>query len=373
VFLQRYDEDTAADNDQYRTAVNRTAATVVLEWMRKDQDAFTGLENEADDLEDIFYEIRAVNFEPPTDDVARLLDAKRSQDAAEETLTELEGERSELSTAIDQLAAGIDARQIIRGEDLVAAEEVESSEEPLEDGMRPVPKVVVTAFDRAREVASNITPAGSRMESIESQLEEHQARRSFSFHDRIDGERLQRAVFLAAVEDVVRSALTNHEFSSKVRDFVDEQEAKITEFYSAFEPTATPKEQFIQSIEPLLEQQLETLEGRLGEFGLADRLTNLQEYAELKRQRDRTRSVLDSFQRAKAEFDHLTQLAEELEEARWATVTSLGDAREEVTAVKSDVEAGITRVRQERAAATRTASGESRRQARSSTGWRRSF
>ena len=350
VFLQRYDEDTATDNEQYRTAVNRTAATLVLRWMRTEQDGFQGLENEAVQLEDIFYEIRAASFEPPTDDVARLLEAKQSQDAAEEKLGELEAERTELSTAIDQLEAGIDARQIIRSDDLVAADE--ASEETLEDGMQPVPEVVVTAFDRAREVASNVSPASSRMESIETQLEEHQTRRSFSFHDRVDGEALQRAVFMAAVGDVVRSALNNHQFRSKVREFVDEQEEKITEFDSAFEPTTTPKEQFIQTIEPLLEQQLETLEARLDEFGLADRLTNHQEYAELKEQRDRTRSALDSFQRAEKEFDHLTQLAEQLEEERTATVASLEETRRELKAVRSDIEADITRVRQEQATAT---------------------
>lgn len=342
VFLLRYNED-AGESRRYREGVNQAAARAVLEWMRKD--SAEGLENESNDLDHTFYELRAVTFQTPTDGVSDLLAAQRDHEEATETLAELQRTRDELETALEQLRLASEAKAVLRNETLVATDDAAAEDE------RATQEVLVTAFERAREIASNIDPQATRLDQIDAQLEEHQQRRSFSFHDRVDGDVVQRAIFMAAVEVAVNAALGTHRFTAISNEFVEEREETITAFDAGFDPSATPKQQFSQTIEPLLSQQIETLNTKLDDLGLTGRVTNRQQYLELKEQRDRTKSQLETMREALGGFDHLTQLAENVAEERRAAVSALEGQITSLENATERVENEIRRTEQERAAA----------------------
>jgi hypothetical protein len=341
VFLLRYNED-AGESRRYREGVNQAAARATLEWMRKDQGAFDGLENESNALDHTFYELRAATFRTPTEGVTALLDAKRDHEAAAETLATLRDERRELEAALGQVRLACDAKSTIQNTpDSDASAEQE----------RPEQEVLATAVDRAGEIAGNIDPRAARLDQIEAELDDHQQRRSFSFHGRVDGELVQRAIFMAAVEAVVNEALTTHQFTAMIREFAEEREEAITEFDAAFDPSATPKQQFVRTIEPLLSQQVETLNAKLDDLGLAGRVTERQQYLELKQQRDRAKSRLETMRDALGGFEHLTQLAESVAEERADAVEALERQIERLESEKARVENEISRAEQELSAA----------------------
>jgi hypothetical protein len=344
VFFLRYNED-AGESRRYRKGVNQAAARAVLEWMRKDQDTFDGLENESNDLDYTFYELRAATFQTPTHGVNALLDAQEAHEEATETLETLRSKREELDIALEQLRLACEANSVIQNETLVPASEASGEDE------RPTQEVLVTAFARAKEIASNIDPQAARLDQIEAELSEHQQRRSFSFHDRVDGELVQRAIFMAAVGAVVNQALTTHRFTAMIREFVEEREETITEFDATFDPSATPKQQFIQTIEPLLSQQVERLNSKLDDLGLTGRVTNRQQFLEWKDQRDRTKSQLETMRDAQGGFEHLTQLAESIAEERGDAVKALEQEIEGIESMKDSVENEISQTKQELSAA----------------------
>ena len=329
VFLLRFNQDEVEDR-AYRDGIGRTTARLVLEWMRKGQDQFAGLENEVEALTHTFFEVRGASFEVPTDSIEDLLAAKRTYRSTQETLADLDAELNEVSTAMEQLDVALRAATLVRGNSLVP-----DGEDGDDDGL---PDVMETAFERATQVASNIDPKATRLEAIKEELGELQDRRTYSFHDRIDGDRVQRTVFLAAVLEEINSVLRTHRFDALLNEFVERNQETIEEFDASFDPTGDPKEQFLQTVEPMLKASIQRLSDKVDEMGFTARLTDRETYVSMKQKLDEYRSRLRDLQGALEERDHLAQLADAIEEEYEVTVATLDARRDSLATTKAETE-----------------------------------
>ncbi|MDB2253455.1 tubulin-like doman-containing protein [Halorubrum ezzemoulense] len=330
VFLLRFNQDEV-DDRSYREGIGRTTARLVLEWMRKDQDQFAGLENEVEALTHTFFEVRGASFEVPTDRIENLLAAKRKYRNAQEALSDLEADLDELSAAIEQLDVALQASTLVRGSSMIPGDEDVTS-----DGERP--EVVQTAFKRATQVASNITPQTARLDGIKEELGELQDRRTYSFHDRIGGDQVQRAVFLAAVLEETNSVLRTHRFDALLNEFVEHNEAALAEFDASFDPTADPKDQFIQTVKPMLETTIQQVSKDIDDLGLTGRLTDREVYTSKKQKLEQSRSRLRELHGALDERDHLVQLGDAIKEEYDSTIATLESQRTSLAATKAEIE-----------------------------------
>lgn len=336
VFFLRFNQDEAEDRT-YRDGVGRTTARLVLEWMRKNQDQFAGLENEVNALADTFFEVRGASFEVPTDEIEGLLEAKRQYQTAKESADELQDELSELEAAIEQLDIALDAKTLVRSDCLVSAEAVDDTgreDTPEGKDKRQAPDVMLTAFKRATQVAGNISPQSARVDGIKDELSTLQDRRTHTFHERVNGDTIQRAVFMSAVLAEVNSALQTHRFDTLVHDFVEEHESKITEYDASFDPTADPKVQFLETIKPMLDEQIQAHSRELDELGIAGRLTDRETYTSKKGKLERLRSTLTELKGALGDRDTLAKLTDAIEEEHETAHTALEAQREALAATK---------------------------------------
>jgi predicted nucleic acid-binding Zn-ribbon protein len=323
VFLFRFNQDEVEDG-AYRDGIGRTTARLVLEWMRKGQDQFAGLENEADALTHTFFEVRGASFEFPTDSIKHLLAAKRRYRSAQKTLADLDAELNELSTSIQQLDGALRAAKLVPdGED-------DDDDELLD--------VMETAVERATQVAGNIDPKAARLDVIKEELDELQDRRTYSFHDRIDGDRVQRAIFMAAVLEETNSTLRTHRFDTLLNEFIEQNQETLEEFDASFDPTGDTKKQFLQTVEPMLETNIQQLSAKIDKMGLISRVTDRQTYVSVKQKLDEHRSRLRNLRRALEERDHLVQLANTIEDEYETTTATLADQRSSFAARKAETE-----------------------------------
>ncbi|RXK48707.1 hypothetical protein [Halorientalis pallida] len=336
VFLLRFDQDEAEDRT-YREGVGRTTARLVLEWMRKNQEQFAGLENEVNELTDTFYEVRGANFEVPTDEIERLLNAKQQYQSAMDRADDLRAKKDEIASALDQLDVALDARSLVRSDRLARVETVDS----VAADERPAPDVMVTAFQRAQQVAGNITPRSARVDGIRDELTTLQDRRRHTFHDHVDGHTVQRTVFMAAVLAEIDSALETHRFDKLVDEFVEHNETTITEYDPSFDPTADPKDQFLETIEPMLDEKVQALSRELDELGITGRLTDRGTYTSIKEQLDHLRSTLSKLERALEERDRLAELADAIKEEYEAAHATLESQREALADAKQNTESEL--------------------------------
>lgn len=348
VFLLRFNQDEVEDRT-YRDGIGRTTARLVLEWMRKDQDQFAGLENEVSALTDTFFEVRGASFEVPTDRIEDLLAAKQKYRAAQDTLSDLEADFDELSAAIEQLDVALRAPTLVRGNSLRPANDGAATGDDEE-----IPDVMRTAFERAAQVASNIAPQSARLDGLKEELGELQDRRTYSFHERIDGDSIQRAVFMTAVLEETQSALRTHRFDTLLNEFVDHNEEALSEFDASFDPTADPKDQFLQTVEPMLERTIQRVSAEIDDIGLTGRLTNREVYTSKKQQLDQSRGRLRKLRRALEERDHLSQLADAIEEERESAAATLESQRETLATTKAETESE-RKTTQQRATAAKQA------------------
>ncbi|WP_435102516.1 tubulin-like doman-containing protein [Halarchaeum sp. P4] len=343
VFLLRYDEDRS-DDDQYRDGVDRTAARVIIEWMRKDQPQFDDIENEANVLEHTFYEARGLDFEVPTEQIETLFEKKTTYQNHADTVESLTDEIEAYDAALAQLDAAIDADDVLRGDgDPVPATEASDDEDDI-----PVPAAMATEFERAQQIAGNIDPQYTRLDSIKAELGEHQDRRTHSFHDRVDGDQIQRAVFMAAMHAEATTALRNHRFSSLVDTFVEKHDEEIKRYDPAFDATDSPKTQFVQTIEPMLESQVQSLSNELDDFGLRARLTGSEEYTNVKERLERKRRHLQQLRDARDEHDRLAGLAEDIKSERDDAIASLEARHTTLTDARETASSNRTTARQKR-------------------------
>ncbi|QLC35123.1 hypothetical protein EFA46_012770 (plasmid) [Halarchaeum sp. CBA1220] len=333
VFLLRYDQDRS-DDAEYREGVDRTAARVVVEWMRKGkgQPQFVDVENEAKALEHTFYEVRGADFEVPVDEIEELLENKRDYQAHDETVEELSAEIEALDAARAQLDAAIDADDHLRGEGDLVAEGAENADG---DDVTAVPEAMLTEFERARQIAGNIDPHATRLDGIETELGEHQNRRTHTFHDRVDADRIQRAVFMAAMYRETAAELRSHRFRALVDQYVERRGDEIEAFDPAFDETDGAKTQFVQTIEPMLEDQIASLSSELDDLGMSARITDRATYTNCKEDLERTRENLQRLREALEERDRLASLAEDIAAERDDVIetlearrAALDDARE---------------------------------------------
>ena len=350
VFLLRFNQDEKSER-LYREGVSRTTARLVIEWMRKDQsrDDFEGLENEVNHLNNTFYEVRGTTFEVPTDRIERLLDAKQQYQSATASANTLEAELDDLTAALDQLEIALDATTLVRANALT-----EGTQDAENDDERPVPEVMETAFKRATQVAGNITPTSTRVDDIKAELSEFQDRRTHTFHDDTPGDVIQRAIFMAAVLEEISSALRDHSFDSLVHDYVDRHEEKLRDYDATFDPTADPKDQFLQTIKPMLSERTQTLAHDLDDLGLTGRLTDREVYTSKKQRLNQLRTTLNELARALEERDALAKLSDAIEDEYDAAHAALETHRDRLAVEKLDVESELETAKQQAAAARRS-------------------
>jgi len=327
VYLLRYEEDTAIDNDEYKRGIDRTVASTVLMWMRQDADG-EGVENEIEKLDDTFMELRAATFQTPTEAMRDLLDAQDDAEMAQSKLNEQTARQTELTAAIEQLDAILDAKEAFKTGNLDISTEV------VDDAvMEPVRK----AFTRCWTVSGNVDVTSLHEQVVDEWLEELRSQREFSFHDLVDGERLFEMCFLAALETRVERAVDGHAFVQEIHTFVDSHEDAIVEFDATFDPDAEPEVQWSDSIEPLLSAQLEELRAELEGMSLTDRMDRSR-VRKLKSEIASTEEKLSELQSLATERDQLVQTAEALSERREDCEADLTARRATLRQERSDVE-----------------------------------
>lgn len=346
VFLLRYDQDKA-DDDDYRAGATRTAARTVLDWMRKGERGAPDIENEVNDLDNTFYEIRGATFKTPAEYVEELLNANEELEAARKREAERTGELADLRAAIETLNVVLDARNVV-GKELV------SPGTNAEEGQRCAPSNIRTAFDRARQIAGNISPSNVRMEDVEAKRRDYSERLSQSFHDRLDDESVEQAVFMAAMLERAESALNDHRFNAVITEFVTANEDEITEFDPAFDPGTNPKEQYLQTVKPLLNERIDDFATEVDSFGLTDRISDRESYKRATQKLENTKATLRNMQGALSERDRLAKLVNDLESELENLLADLEDEYEQLDARHAKVMSERTRASQERKAAAET-------------------
>ncbi|MGB9957552.1 tubulin-like doman-containing protein [Haloferax prahovense] len=346
VFLLRYNQDEAEDRT-YRKGVGRTTARLVVEWMRKNQDPFEDLENEVKYLTNTFYEVRGASFEVPNERVRELLEVKKQYQTATQDVARITDEQRDIEAALGQLDIALDAESLIRSGDLVAAD---SDAREGDDEGRVAPEVMVTAFKRAEQVASNLSPRASRIDGIKDELSEFQDRRTYSFHASLDGDTVQRAIFMSAVLTEVKSSLRSHRFDTLVHEFVERHDSQIQKADPSFTSTAEPKAQFLQTIEPMLTNRIQALSSELDSMGLTGRLTERETYTSTKETIEQLRSTLTELRNALDERDQIAQLTESVENERDAANEILEATRSELVAAKERAESKLNTSQQRKRA-----------------------
>lgn len=347
VFLLRYDQDKA-DTEAYRDGATRTAARTVLEWMRKGERGVPDIENEVNDLDHTFYEIRGATFETPAQYVEELLDANEELEAAQTRETRRTSEQADLRAAIEAADIVLDSRSIVDGKELV------SPDTDVEETQRCAPSEIRTAFDRARQVAGNISPTNVRMEDVESKRRDYSERLSQTFHDHLDDETVEKAVFMAAILDRAESALDDHRFNAVITEFVTSNEDEISSFDPAFDPSADPKEQYLQTIKPMLNDRIDDFAAEVDSFGLKDRISDRESYKRATRKLENAKGTLRAMQGSLSERDRLAQLVEDLESALDDTLADLESEYQRLEARHAEVLSERTRASQKREAAADT-------------------
>jgi|AntRauMinimDraft_4_1070384.scaffolds.fasta_scaffold00723_5 hypothetical protein len=347
VFLLRYDQDKAND-DEYRAGATRTAARTVLEWMRKGERGVPDIENEVNDLDHTFYEVRGATFETPAQYVEELLEANEELEAARERETERTGEQADLRAAIEAIKVVLDARSVVTATELV------SPDTDAGEDQRCAPSHVRSAFDRAQQIAGNISPSNVRMEDVEAKRRDYSERLGQAFHDRIDDETVEEAVFMAAMLKQTESALVDHRFNAVVTEFVTANEDRITEFDPAFDPGADPKDQYLQTIKPLLNDRIDDFTAEVDSFGLTDRISDRESYKRATRKLENTKKTLQTMQGALSERDRLAQLIEDLESSLGDALADLEAEYERLESRHAEAASEHTRASQEREAAADT-------------------
>jgi len=316
--------------------------------MRKGERGVPDIENEVNDLDHTFYEVCGATFETPAEYVEELLDANEDLKAATERETEHVAEQADLRAAIEAVNVVLDARSVVGETELVSP-----STEP-EEGQRCAPAEIRTAFDRAQQIASNISPSNVRMEDVEAKRRDYSERLGQPFHDRLDDETVEQAVFMAAMLDRAESALADHRFNAVITEYTTSNEDEITEFDPAFDPGADPKAQYLQTIKPLLNDRIDEFAAEVDSFGLTDRISDRESYKRATRKLENAKGTLRAMQGALKERDRLAQLVEDLESTLEGALADLEAEHERLEARHAEVLSERTRASQEREAAADT-------------------
>lgn len=309
VYLIRYVQDEIDDVDAYRRQINHTAATVAFRWMRQDFEN-AAVENAADDLDDTFFEVRAITFQAPTDTLTKLFETEERLEAFDDELADLRAERERLTegaTQIGALQSLMDQGPLSGNEDGLDLGIDTSIEVELEaDG--GIPEPTRRTRNLALKTANSIDPSQASRDLIEDRIQTLQIQLADRFHEEVPAEALISVVGVRTVLTQLVETRDAHAFPEQVRDFVDSNIDALEEFNGAFDESAPAQVQYTEIVRPFLKNRLSSLRT---EFNQTTPILDHSKRSQLSARIESVEQQLERLDRLHSEHSRLMETIEE--------------------------------------------------------------